>query len=196
MQRQSDSKKYLINPFEILVFFSSLSIFFGSLYSYLMSEKTFPSHSLLSIQSRPTSEGRKVASASSLFKTLEFQCLNPEDVVTEVKKVRIVGHICSMNKELADPSQLISSKIINSTHLFEATVFAQTDSREFSTDYIPLTPGENTIHIEFLFYNDPPFSADWKIKYIPQNTSELTQDTHNLKKHASASLPESVSQHE
>ena len=174
MKKHSIKPRFRINPFEKMTFTLAAFGFFASAYSFFLSDQTIHPSTLSELQPNPLSEGRQLASsAHSSLKTLEFQCFKPQDVSVHSKKVRITGHICNAWGSIGNPAQLVSSKVLNSTHPFEATVFAVTDSTEFSTDFIPLAAGENLIHIEFSFSDRPSFAADWKIIYTP----ELSQNT-------------------
>lgn len=169
MKKSSPGPQGLINPFEKMILTLSVLGTLASFYTYLKSDRTIHPHLLTQIRSNPLSEGRKLASLShGSLKTLEFQCFKPQDLIVHSKKVRIIGHICNAFGSLGNPQQLLSSQINNTTHPFEATVFAVTDSAEFSTDYIPLALGENILHFEFSFSDQPTFSTDWKIHYSPE----------------------------
>ena len=169
MKRSDPAPQSLINPFEKMILTLGILATLASLYSYLKTDQTIHPSILTQTHSNPLSEGRRLASISQIpLKTLEFQCFTPQDVIVHSKKVRIIGHICNAFGSLGNPQQLISSKINNTTHPFEATVFAVTDSAEFSTDYIPLTLGDNILHFEFSFSDQPTFTTDWKIHYSPE----------------------------
>ncbi len=79
-----------------------------------------------------------------------------EEIKTFASKVRLNGTLCGA--EGATGSQLVKSVVINGANHFNATVFTNSNSPLFTTDYIPLVDGKNSLRIEFS-YRDGRSSA-------------------------------------
>ena len=98
------------------------------------------------------SKNREVASLDKAPKIISIQLDCQKSVrgtETSSDKIKISGAFCSFGGE--NTEKIDSSRIINVTNGFLATVFKNLHKNEFSTDYIYLSRGENTIDIRYRF---------------------------------------------
>ncbi len=168
MSKAESTKKsrFYINPIEVLIASTLGGVLIHSLYQLLYQDPAGPaSTALVSMKAKPTSEGRKLASAkASPLLNLELNCEKGVESATEASKARLQGQLCGL-KMTDEGMRLASATITNTSNEFIATVFAQNDSNRFSTDYIPLAPGENKIRVEFSYSGGgKPFFQDVLIK--------------------------------
>lgn len=108
--------------------------------------------SFKSLVSNPVTSDRKPASAqtkvSSSFANLEFNCKADQKEKTNAVKIRLAGPLCGREGQSAEGSKLIRAEVTNLTNHSNATVFTDLSSGKFSTDYIPLDQGTNTLSIK------------------------------------------------
>jgi hypothetical protein len=160
-----NQNKFRINPIEIIIASTLGAVFVQSLYQILYQGPIDPNSSaLVPMKAKPTSEGRTTASAhASPLINIQMDCAKGPDSNTQASKARIQGELCGM-KSAEEGIKLNSATVTNASNQFVATVFAQNDSNQFSTDYIPLLPGPNKIHVEFSFSGGvKPYSQDLTI---------------------------------
>jgi hypothetical protein len=145
-------RRFKANPVEIAIFSIITVIFFNSIYNLLYQHKGFHPAALVPMTANPISEGRHLSSSSQTLLTWDVQCEQNTEKNTLSNRVRLNGPLCG-----ADPvqgaSKLIKATIINQANQYAATVFTDIFSRKFSTDYIPLSFGKNSIHIEFSYFD-------------------------------------------
>ena len=110
-----------------------------------------------------------LSSAHSPLTQFEVDCHKGLESSTQANRARIQGELCGLQVP-SDGAKLTSANITNLSNQFTATVFAQNDSRRFSTDYIPLKAGENKIRVEFAYSGGmKPFTQDLMItKFEPK----------------------------
>jgi hypothetical protein len=159
---KSKQNRFKINPIEVLVASTLGVVLVQSLYQLLYQGPIDPSSSaLVPMKAKPTSEGRKVASAEpSPLLNVHINCAKGSEAITQASRARIQGELCG-RKTSEEGAKLSSATITNASNQFVATIFAQNDSNYFSTDYIPLSQGQNKIHVEFSYIGDSkPYSQD------------------------------------
>ncbi len=159
---QNNQKQFRISPIEGLIAGVLSIVFLQSLYQLLYQGPSNLSQSaLLPMKAKPTSEGRRAASTEpSPLLNLELDCTKGGESVTQATKARLQGEMCGI-KPTTEGIKLNAAVIKNDSNQFMATVFAQNNSRHFSTDYIPLVQGPNKIHVEFEFSGGlKPYSQD------------------------------------
>ena len=119
-------------------------------------------------------DGRQISSEGiSGFVPYETRCQTSGEVFeTKAAKVRILGPFCGASgRQLAGASAgdtkaeaaLTDYKIENVTSHYTATVFSDHASGKFSTDFIPLEPGENKVIMEFKYRNGKVFPVELTI---------------------------------
>jgi len=149
------SKKFRINPVEWLIF-SIMTFAFGySSYCLIYQDSVFTKPlGVSSYRALDSTFGatRMPASVAHPLLNVELKCSESEaaaEQTTQASKLRISGETCDQSQALT--GVLKKTSIINSANRFAATVFMDTTTHKFSTDYIPLNLGKNTIHIEFSY---------------------------------------------
>jgi len=89
------------------------------------------------------------------FLNLEMDCDTLKDQETTASRVRLVGPYCGTGNDNRAPAaegiRVVKTQIVNSSNQFTATIFTDSSSGKFSTDYIPLNPGKNLIRIDFVY---------------------------------------------
>lgn len=155
------SKKIRANPIELLILVMISGIFIHSLYQFFYDQPVVNPSALVPMKANPISEGRSPASTQKNLLTLELECAPKGEKITSAQKARLSGRLCG--NPSSSGAQLLNASISNLTNQFNATVFAQTDSNQYSTDYIPLAVGKNIIHLEFSFGSDKKFTQDYTI---------------------------------
>jgi hypothetical protein len=165
MSHTHNFRRFKANPVEVAIFSIITLIFFNSVYNLIYNHKGFHPTALVPMSANPISEGRKLASIPQSNLTWEIQCDQSFEKDTPSNKVRINGPLCG-----ADPfqgaSNLIKANIMNTSNQYTATIFTDVGSGKFSTDYIPLQPGKNSIRVEFSYFNGKSFSQDILINKI------------------------------
>lgn len=151
-------RRFRSNPIEVLIFFVVGVVFLNSLYNLIYDQPGFHFAALSPMSANPISERRSPASlAPTNLTTLEVPCDPNSDQNTSSNKVRLIGKICTALTEHTVRT-LFKSEITNTSNQFAATVFAGPE--KFSTDYIPLSPGKNSIHMVFSYQDGTVSSRD------------------------------------
>lgn len=126
-----------------------LTLAFGAVTTLTLLEepsRTFQPVVVASSSSRlPASLGTPAfekATAQPFMGTLSMNCSENSEVKASYEHVRIKGDTC-----LRAGEQLVSTKVRNLSNGMTATVFHQGD-RNFTTDYIALSSGENQLVVE------------------------------------------------
>jgi hypothetical protein len=150
-----------LNPVELVIFGLVATSFGFSAYKLFNQKDGLGSNLLAPMASNPVSENRAPAS-TPLFSQVDFPCEAGKTVAVSASKVRINGPICAING--GEPSALSKASIVNSTNQFSATVFTDTGTGKFSTDYIPLNAERNSIRLEFSYKNGQSVSHEFTIQ--------------------------------
>jgi len=140
-----------INPVEILLFLVVLG-FAGNSARRLVNETQIfepraesPIAQRNARESAPQDSQRSPAStSSSQFATISISCDQGQRLLTQAKKVRLLGQFCG-----TESGKNAEVTVTNSKNEVRATVFKEDKSKKFSTDYIDVDPGDNPITIEF-----------------------------------------------
>jgi hypothetical protein len=154
-------RRFRSNPVELAIFAVITLIFFNSVYNLFYDQQGFHPATLTPMVANPVSEGRSPASVSQVYINVEVRCDSNPDRDTTASKARITGTLCGDGRVPAsDSSELAKTTVTNAANNFVATVFADTASGKFSTDYIPLNLGKNPIHLEFSYRNGNTVTQD------------------------------------
>lgn len=105
---------------------------------------------------------RSIASSpEGITESYSLQCQGkPESLKTRSHKLRILGAYCGLvpisrndDRSVAAVNQKILKelRVTNKTTAYSATIFSDNFNRRFSTDFIPLQSGKNTIEIGFQY---------------------------------------------
>jgi hypothetical protein len=146
-------KRYRSNPIEVALFGVVAMVVINSVYHLLYDHPSFNTPILTQMHSNPLSEGRTLASLHDTQRSdmnLEISCNTMSLQETTAGKLRLKGPICGSGTYQL-PDHLVKATITNTANQFHATVFTDLNSGLFSTDYIPLNTGENTIRFEFSY---------------------------------------------
>ncbi len=112
------------------------------------------------------------AEGISGFVPYETRCQTTGEVFeTKAAKVRILGPFCgAVGRQVAatgdsarSDAGLTDYKIENVTSRYTATVFSDHASGKFSTDFIPLEPGENKVVMEFRYKSGKVYPVELTI---------------------------------
>lgn len=156
------ARRFKINPVELAIFSVVTLIFLNSVYNLFYDRQGFHPTTLAPMASKPTTEGRAPASVSRLFPNLEVQCEKNPEQETTAAKVRLTGTLCGIGAGDA-ASKLVSTQIVNHANRFSATVFTDVSAGKFSTDYIPLNAGRNSIRVEFTYQGGKTVAHDLNV---------------------------------
>jgi hypothetical protein len=88
------------------------------------------------------------------------------DAKTAASKVRLTGVLCGGDGLTG--AQLVKATVLNSANHFNATVFTDSDSPQFTTDYIPLTEGKNSLRIEFAYRGGKTNTQEFNVSKITE----------------------------
>lgn len=174
---KSERRTYRFNPVEILIFATVLMVFLKSLFSLVGQPEPFKAAAMKPMKANPIlsmsgssssdlETGRAPAqetsrnpspnsSQNSVLMSIAFNCHlgDEESVQTAASKVRLVGSICTetlWNRASAGASPTRIRVFHAEKKLFSES-FMNEASGKFTTDYIPLSPGTNTLQVEFTF---------------------------------------------
>ncbi len=160
MEEASIPRRFKINPIELILFSAVGLILARSAYNLFYSETGSQFSALVPMASNPTSAGRQLSSTSQSFLNINVGCDANPDASTGAARVRLVGPLCG-HSSVTD--KLTKTSVINNSNRFAATVFADESLNKFSTDYIPLNIGKNSIRIEFFYEGGKVASEDLTI---------------------------------
>jgi hypothetical protein len=159
--------RFRANPVEVTIFLAATLILTNSVYELFYSPHEFHPLALATMHANPVSEGRSPSSTTVLNQTLNLDCktllAGTSEEITKASKVRLVGHFCTSQDAIHDNHETDKQPkllVTNLANQFSATVFLDTTTDQFSTDYIPLNFGKNTLHLEFNESNGKPFSVE------------------------------------
>ncbi len=164
MSRLQKIGRFKANPVEIAILLVMTIITTNSFYNLFYEHQEFRMAALSPMYLNPISEGRTPASNLINFMTLEIPCDEPPHSTTSASKIRLAGKFCSIEMPSEGKNKtLMKASILNTSNQFLATVFSDLKEGKFSTDYIPLKPGLNSLHIEFHFSSEKVFIRDLQI---------------------------------
>jgi hypothetical protein len=149
MVQPSPTRRFKINPVEVGIFSVVALIFVNSVYNLFYEVPTLSGTPLAQVANTDPSDLR--APASQSFFNVDIKCEGvsaPQE--TQASKVRLSGPLCGSDQK-ADLVRQIKMQIQNVANKYAATVFTDVSTGRFSTDYIPLNAGKNSIHVEFQF---------------------------------------------
>jgi len=152
-------RRYRSNPVEVVILTVVAFVSVNSVYHLFYDHPSYTPIALTPMNSNPTSEGRQLASISRPLLNMEIQCNETSNQETSANKLRLKGPICGVTPEISG-SSLVKTSIINTSNQFNATIFTDIASGQFSTDYIPLKSGENLIRFEFSYESGKTISQD------------------------------------
>lgn len=163
MEQSQNVRRFRANPVEVAIFSILSLVFVNSVYNLFYDREGFHPRTLTPMEANPLSEGKRTLASStgSLLFNLDLPCERSFNKDIQANRVRLLGTFCDKTLQ---PTKLIKSLIVNNTNHFSATVFTDTDSGKYSTDYIPLEPGENGVHLEFSFLDGKSFTQDLSLK--------------------------------
>jgi hypothetical protein len=162
MEHSQNIRRFRANPVEVAIFSIVTLVFANSVYNLFYDRDTFHPKTLTPMEANPLSEGKRTlasAASANLF-NLDVPCDHSLSKEIQSDRVRLLGTFCDKTLQ---PGRLLKSQIVNNTNHFNATVFTDTESGKYSTDYIPLEPGENGVHLEFSFLDGKSFSQEINI---------------------------------
>jgi hypothetical protein len=179
-----DVRRFRVNPVEILILLTMSVVVGNSVYNLLYGTDSFRPAALKPMAANPTSEGRGLSSATNAsFANLEVKCvtdnvsddqgprpasvLSANDRETSANKVRLTGTLCGGDGLTG--SQLVKATVLNSSNRFNATVFTDSNSPQFTTDYIPLAAGKNTLKLEFAYRGGKTHTQEITVSKLEAN---------------------------
>jgi hypothetical protein len=122
------------------------------------------------MHANPISEGRSPSSTTFLNQTLNIDCkklaTGTSEELTSASKIRLVGALCGLQEPGIEAARRPRILVTNLANQFSATVFADKSSDKFSTDYIPLNTGKNTLHLEFNYNQGQTVSLEINVNKI------------------------------
>jgi hypothetical protein len=145
MSKFSAVKRFRTNPVEYGIFATVTLLFAHSIYSFFYHDEVRFT-ALAPVTSKPYSETRSLASISPATLNLEMSCDKPTGTETTAPRLRLTGPLCGGTPQVP----MKAAAITNTTNHYTATVFNDADTAKFSTEYIPLTNGDNVIRVDFI----------------------------------------------
>ena len=130
--------------------FSAYRVFSPNIvYTEQISTKDRPSAFGLSTNSKselrtPSSIEKEVIQNS--YEPLNISCTDKNTFETKNSRIRLVGTLCKFETKNKFP---IKAHAKNLSMKYDATVFNSTKTNDFSTDFVPLGYGANSIVIDF-----------------------------------------------
>jgi hypothetical protein len=155
--------KYRINPVELGIFTVTVIVFLNSAYSLLEQGGEIPltalspAHEIPSIQSRAPASLRSHSGPS--LETAELPCKAEQPLTVRAPKVRFTGKACA-------PSTGVQGELVAATLKRsapggrEAQVFVDSDTGNFSTDYLSLTPGKTELELQLTYSQGGKISTE------------------------------------
>ncbi len=173
MSTSPPARRSAINPVELAIFAIVAIVFGNSVYRLLF---TWEAVETITLQEAPSrsgrSEGRTPASLlERSFINLEIDCATESIEKTSNSKVRLTGPLCGASGG-GRSDRLVSTEIVNTTNQMKATVFTFDDSHRFSTDYLLLNQGSNTLELRFAYAGGRVFSKTLSIVKQPGPVSK------------------------
>jgi hypothetical protein len=155
-----------MNPVEVGIFGLVALVFCNSLYGLITEGAEAPASALVPMAASPVSENRQPAANSvQAFSQVELKCDAGNLQDTAAQKVRISGALCGL-EQTTEKATIVKSQITNTSTRYTATVFTDLSRGKFSTDYIPLIAGTNTLHVEFVYPDGKSFSQNFAVNRL------------------------------
>ncbi|MDR3606720.1 MAG: hypothetical protein P4M08_04980 [Oligoflexia bacterium] len=168
--QKTETRRFRVNPVEVLILMTMTIVVGNSAYNLLYGTDSFRPADFKSVAaSAMTADNRGLASAaSSAFANLEVKCQNgTESIKTLASKVRLSGVLCGA--EGATGGQLVKATVLNNSNRFNASIFTDSNSPQFTTDYIPLAEGTNTLRIEFSYRGGKTSTQEINVSKLDPN---------------------------
>lgn len=152
-------RRFKINPVEFAIFSVVCTIFLNSVYNLFYDWRGFRSTASVEVKlgsesqapRSPASLGASMAAVPTSFINMGILCQEEmEEQKVTANKVRISGPFCGISAP-QDHKKLLRTEVMNEANQISATVFTDFHTGRFSTDYIPLQRGKNTIQIKFVY---------------------------------------------
>lgn len=139
---------------------------------------------LTKLMGAATASQPATTSVQSPLASIEFRCKDMSATDTGAQKIRLIGASCAplvANPTARQPASVTSTpteaasatevaeglpsetRIYNQANRFAATVFQDSSTRRFTTDYIPLVSGANPIRIQFIYKGGQSYSQDFVV---------------------------------
>ncbi len=152
------------------ILFIALGLFVVSTYSFVSASKTsvvaanvVTADDKATSSRAPASAVRNIPKPDSGYIPYQTRCERSENFETQSGKIRIIGPLCGLSTVGETKNFLF--KITNNTNTYVATVFQDYKTRTFSTDFIPLQYGDNSIQMQFDYGKRSPANVvELKIK--------------------------------
>ncbi|OFZ73561.1 MAG: hypothetical protein A3K03_11515 [Bdellovibrionales bacterium RIFOXYD1_FULL_44_7] len=166
MDQPQKVRRFRVNPIELVIFVAVSVICMHSIYNLFYNRYGFQPANVMEIASdtNSTTDGRSPASVAPTFANFETDCESAVEKEINAGKVRLTGTLCGLSSQAE--SSLIKTQVLNSANQFNATVFTDTSSAKYSTDYIPLSPGKNQIRVEFVYQNGKVIAQDISLNKV------------------------------
>jgi hypothetical protein len=171
------SHRFKVNPVEVAIFALVGVILGRSVYHLFQERETFQVATLKPMEGLPTVAPNRTPAAfqgEHAFLSLHYDCDRTSAQATQAQKLRLQGGLCAPKAlGMLGDFKISKSSIRNLTNDFTATIFPDTLQKRFSTDYIPLAEGKNSIEIEFQYAKEifkHTFEVDRKIASTPEGS--------------------------
>lgn len=158
MIARKTANSFKINPVELVIFAAISGIFCHSAYRLLSDGNGFRWDALRPVAENLTTATSNRAPASiapvtPILETIVVRCDDSDPTTTSADKVRLQFPDCAASatsatalSETAANDHLIS--VTNLKNAISATVIPEHDKKTFSTEYLSLEMGENTVQIK------------------------------------------------
>lgn len=154
----SNKGRFRVNPVEMAIFSAVSLIFINSLYN-LFHDRSASSGLLAHSIASPAPQADRAPAAiepvsnapvSTLLATQEVGCQSEQKHQTSAGRLRLKGLLCGVQTP-EESGNLLRTEVVNTANQVQATVFPDPQTLSYSTDYIPLVEGANSIRIDFHF---------------------------------------------
>lgn len=165
-----DRKRFRVNPIEVAIFAVIGLIFVKSGYSLLYAHEGLEPVALTATAQDPLApiDGRTPAAQANAktFSEVKIGCEpTTNDPEVTAKKIRLIGNLCG-EAQPSTPQDVKKISVVNTSAKVAATVFTDPANQKFSTDYISLNPGKNTIYVEYEFKDGKTFAREYNVTKI------------------------------
>ncbi len=159
-------KPQRISPLELAIFLLVLGVFSHSSYQLFTDFRSVKTQVLTLNSSSPGSGTRTAASpstdgadrttasastGSNDFSQFELNCdsVQPLKAAPGTTRFRLTGGFCGTAGEQAAAPKEVAVR--NTTNRIPASVYIDSTHSRFTTDFVPLNPGENTVEVDFKY---------------------------------------------
>lgn len=176
---QRKFRHFKVNPVELAIFAAVTLIFCNSVYNLfydrpagslvpMLTKAKAPGSTGLSGRFPASIERRKTEVAPvAIFARKELGCEAQQSYGTTAKEIQLSGLLCG-SKSFEDAQNLVKTEIVNLNHKgYSVTVFPDTKNLKFTTDYIPLVEGQNSIRVDFVYKNGKTISNHLNVARAP-----------------------------